>query len=76
MYSTVILCMMVWIFTLSHGNVNKSTQSSCPVRPTTDLRGPPGIPGRHGRKGEVGEGKKQSKRMKEFSFLSCKEKGI
>ena len=61
MHSIVnILCLMAWIFTHSDGNTTKNTQSHCPVRPATDLRGPPGLPGRSGSKGEVGEGNLQS----------------
>ena len=37
-----------------HSNVAQTTSPSCPVRPTTDLRGPPGVPGS---KGEPGYGK-------------------
>ena len=51
---------MAWIFTHSDGNTTKTTQSNCPVRPATDLRGPPGLPGRPGSKGEVEKGNLQS----------------
>ena len=35
-----------------HGNLaDEKTVSSCPIRPATDTRGPPGIPGRPGSKG-------------------------
>ena len=47
------------MFTHSYGNTTIKTQSSCPVRPTIDLTGPPGIPGKPGSKGDVGQGKNQ-----------------
>ena len=44
------------MFAHSQGNNTEKTRLSCPVRPATDLRGPPGIPGRSGSKGDVGKG--------------------
>ena len=64
MYSSVIvLCLMAWIFTHSNGNTTKATQSYCPVKPATDVRGPPGLPGRPGSKGQVREGNLQSSKF-------------
>ena len=40
--------------TCSHVESNQTTSSNCPVKPLSDLRGPPGIPGS---KGEPGFGK-------------------
>ena len=63
MHSNIILFILVWMFTHPNGNFTKKSRLSCPVRPTTDLRGPPGVPGRSGSKGEVGgEGKKTTKK--------------
>ena len=40
--------------TCSHVDSNETTTSTCPVKPASVLRGPPGIPGN---KGEPGFGK-------------------
>ena len=42
------------ILSYFHCNATQPTPPNCPVRPTSDIRGPPGIPGR---KGEPGYGK-------------------
>ena len=45
------------IYTQFQGDVTQTTSSSCPVRPASDIRGPPGVPGKSGSKGEPGYGK-------------------
>ena len=47
--------MLILFFILSyfHGHATQATPPSCPERPASDMRGPPGIPGR---KGEPGYG--------------------
>ena len=42
----------ITIFLIPHGNLaEEKAVPSCPVRPATDIREPPGIPGKPGSKG-------------------------
>ena len=53
MVKVLLICFI--IITCSQSNATQATRpSGCPVRPTSDLRGPPGIPGK---KGELGDGR-------------------
>ena len=64
------------IFTVLNGNLaEETTASSCPMRPATDYRGPPGIPGKPGHKGNccyVTES--YCNRWKFAAFIVVKEK--
>ena len=51
MLKTVLICII--ILKCSYSNTTQATPS-CPMRPISDMRGPPGIPGK---KGESGIGK-------------------
>ena len=42
-----VLCLMI-ITSLRGETSEETTSTSCPIRPETDLRGPPGVPGRQG----------------------------
>ena len=52
-----IVLIVLMISTRFHGNAAQTTSPICPVRPASDIRGPPGVPGRPGSKGEPGYGK-------------------
>ena len=55
MLKVVLFCLIILMCSL--GDVTQTASPSCPVRPASDLRGPPGFPGRPGSKGERGNGK-------------------
>ena len=52
MLKIIVICFV--ILSYFHGDATQATLTSCPERPASDMRGPPGIPGR---KGEPGYGK-------------------
>ena len=55
------------ILSYFHGHATQATPPSCPIRPASDMRGPPGIPGR---KGEPGHGK-YSRITSKTHFMIC-----
>ena len=54
---TRIVLLAIFLHFQEKPKAETATQSSCPVRPRTDTRGPPGVPGRTGNKGDIGVGK-------------------
>ena len=52
-----IIAVILMSFMQFHSNVAQTKSPSCPVRPASDIRGPPRVPGRPGSKGEPGYGK-------------------
>ena len=49
MLKSVLICFA--IFTYFLGDATQA-RASCPIRPASDIRGPPGIPGRNGEPGK------------------------
>ena len=65
MLKIVVICFV--ILSYFHDDATEVTPPSCPVRPASDIRGPPGIPGK---KGEPGYDK-YNRIISKIVFMFC-----
>ena len=65
MLKIIVICFVILLY--FHGHATQATPPSCPKRPASDMRRPPGIPGR---KGEPEYGK-YSRITSKTLFMIC-----